>query len=47
MKISKDECDKDFAERKLELSDEKCGNCEYLQECPFILRDSSLKEENK
>lgn len=36
MKISKDECDKDFAEKKLELSDEKCGQCEYLYLCPYM-----------
>ena len=39
MKISKDECDKDFAERKLEMSDEKCGQCEYLYVCPFMSQE--------
>ena len=38
MKISKTECDKDFAEKKLELSDEKCVTCEYYHRCPFIFR---------
>lgn len=38
MKISKDECDKDFAEKKLELSEEKCGQCEYLYLCPYMAR---------
>ena len=38
MKISKDECDKDFAERKLELSDEKCNSCPYLYLCPYMAR---------
>lgn len=36
MKISKTECDKDFVEKKLELSDEKCVVCEYYNSCPFI-----------
>ena len=36
MKISKDECDKEFAEKKLVLSDEKCKQCEYLYFCPFM-----------
>ena len=38
MKISKDECDKDFAEKNLILSDEKCDNCEYYGLCPYIAR---------
>ena len=38
MKISKTECDKDFSEKKLELSDEKCVICEYYHCCPFIFR---------
>ena len=38
MKISKDECDKDFAEKKLELSEEKCGQCEYCYLCPYMAR---------
>jgi radical SAM protein with 4Fe4S-binding SPASM domain len=36
MKISKDECDKDFSEKKLELSDEKCNSCQYLYWCPYM-----------
>lgn len=39
MKISKDECDKGFSERKLILSDEKCKPCKYFYICPFIRRD--------
>lgn len=38
MKISKDKCDKEFAEKKLTLSDGKCKRCEYLYLCPFISR---------
>lgn len=38
MKISKNECDKDFSENKLVLSDEKCRQCEYLYLCPFMFR---------
>jgi len=38
MKISKDECDKDFSEHKLILSDEKCKPCKYFYVCPFIRR---------
>ena len=38
MKISKDECDKDFADRTLELSDAKCKNCEYYYLCPYIFQ---------
>ena len=36
MKISKEECDKEFTEQKLVLSDEKCKQCEYLYLCPFM-----------
>ena len=42
MKISKNECDKDFANKSLILSDEKCEKCEYYAWCPFIKR--SLNE---
>lgn len=38
MKISKDECEKDFAKKNLILSDKKCNNCEYYKRCPFIAR---------
>ena len=38
MKISKDKCDKDFAEKRLVLSNEKCKQCEYLYLCPFMFR---------
>lgn len=38
MKISKDECDKDFANKSLTLSDEKCDKCEYYSWCPYIAR---------
>ena len=38
MKISKDECNKEFAEGKLIMSDEKCKQCEYLYLCPYMLR---------
>lgn len=38
MKISKDECDKDFAEKKLILSDGKCKQCGYFYLCPFVSR---------
>lgn len=36
MKISKNKCDKEFAEKKLTLSDEKCKQCEYLYLCPYV-----------
>jgi radical SAM protein with 4Fe4S-binding SPASM domain len=36
MKILKDECDKEFAEKKLELTDEKCNSCQYLYLCPYM-----------
>jgi radical SAM protein with 4Fe4S-binding SPASM domain len=36
MKISKDECDKEFSDQKLILSDEKCKKCEYLYVCPYM-----------
>lgn len=39
MKISKTECDIEFAERKLELSEEKCGSCQYKYLCPFMARE--------
>lgn len=39
MKISKDECDKEFTEKELVLSDEKCGSCPYLYLCPYIARE--------
>lgn len=38
MKISKDICDKDFANKTLVLNDEKCSKCEYFYLCPFIMR---------
>ena len=38
MKNSKEECDKDFAEKTLILSDEKCKKCEHLYHCPFMSR---------
>ena len=38
MKISKDKCDKEFAEKNLTVSDEKCKQCEYFYLCPFISR---------
>lgn len=38
MKISKDTCDKEFAEKKLELSESKCKECEYFYLCPYILK---------
>jgi len=40
MKISKEECDKAFAdaELRLTLSREKCKKCEYFYLCPFIMR---------
>lgn len=39
MKISKDICDKDFANNSLILSEEKCSTCEYFYLCPFIMRN--------
>lgn len=36
MKTTKDECDKDYAEKKLELSDEKCKACEFYYKCKYI-----------
>ena len=36
MKIFREECGKEFDERKLVLSDEKCRGCEYLYLCPFM-----------
>lgn len=39
MKITRDECDKDFAERKLEMSENKCGACQYKYLCPFLARE--------
>ncbi len=38
MKISRDECDKEFSARRLILSDEKCKPCKYFYLCPFISR---------
>lgn len=38
MKISRDECNKDFSEGKLVMSDGKCRKCEYLYLCPFMAR---------
>lgn len=38
VKISKDECNKDFSEHKLILSEEKCKPCKYFYVCPFISR---------
>lgn len=39
MRVTKDECDKDFAEKKLETSDDKCKNCEHYHHCPFLSRE--------
>ena len=39
MKITKTECDKDFVEGKLELSDEKCRQCKYFYLCPYMARE--------
>ena len=39
MKISRDECDRDFAEQKLEMSENKCGSCQYKYLCPFLARE--------
>ena len=36
MKFLKDECSKDFADKKLILSEEKCKECEYFYLCPFM-----------
>ncbi len=36
MKISKDECDREFSNQELILSDEKCKQCEYLYLCPYM-----------
>ena len=36
MKISKDKCDKEFAENKLFMSEEECKQCEYLYLCPYM-----------
>lgn len=38
MKISKDECDKEFAEYNLLLCEEKCGKCDYNRVCPYLMR---------
>ena len=38
MKISKEECDKKFADKELILSDEECKKCEFYYLCPFIQR---------
>ena len=37
MKISKDECDKKFAEHQLFLTEE-CRQCEYFYLCPYMAR---------
>ena len=36
MKISKKECDIDFAKHKLILTTEKCSKCELFYLCPYI-----------
>lgn len=36
MKTTKDECDKAYEEHKLELSDEKCKDCEFYYSCKYI-----------
>lgn len=36
IKFSKDECDKEFSDQKLIMSDEKCNKCEYLYLCPYM-----------
>ncbi len=38
MRISKDECDKEFSERKLILSEEKCKHCKYFYLCPYMYK---------
>lgn len=39
MKISKTECDLEFANHELIPTEEKCSNCELFKLCPYIMRD--------
>lgn len=41
MKISKEQCDKEFTEKNLDVSEEKCKQCEYYRVCPFIARSNT------
>ena len=43
MQISKDECDKEFCEKKLYISNERCSKCEFYYLCPYIMRSSDEK----
>jgi len=36
MKTTKDECDKAYEEKRLELSDKKCKECEFYHTCKYI-----------
>lgn len=44
MKISKDECDKDFVEYNLFLCEEKCGKCDYNRVCPYLNLKAHLED---
>lgn len=36
-RCTKEECDKDYSEKNLEMSDEKCSSCEYFNTCRYQL----------
>ena len=35
--MTKEECDKDFSEGKLIMSDDKCKECEHYYSCIYML----------
>lgn len=36
IRIEKEQCYKDYENHKLVMSDEKCGECEFLYTCRFM-----------
>ena len=37
--MEKTECTKDYQNRELVMSDEKCKECQYLYECRFMFQE--------
>ena len=35
--MQKEECNKDYDNYNLKMSDEKCKDCEYLYECKYMM----------
>lgn len=37
--MTKQECDKEYEEGKLHMSDDKCKECEYLYSCVYMMME--------